>query len=291
MGEGIFMVHGDEEVPLELFGTMVYDYAEGNHGKDLVVEERVLPYQHPNIGVLKEILGTENDVDYNFRVLVTTDAQDPQVIDAEIRMREFGDDPVNISVDAKAARLDVLQDSELNERIYEASRNAVRALVRHELGENGSTVGYMGTDVILDKEGMPIVLEVNGSQSGGLGTLTRLDGRIPKSIGHVYLPHVIPQLEEKFRSRQACPEWLLQVPSTPEDRIGCLNQYISNEDWQGTYDVMLDIMPEFDGDTDWFINMMRFLEVKLGKEHAMFAFDKKENWMKVALALSVGGDI
>lgn len=168
-----------------------------------ILEERIRPFP-ANRYVTGGRFAENGDVDYNFRVLVTIDRENPQVIDSEVRFRSQStdDNPVNIGLDAIAARVSELAlPSELEEKVYKTAKEAVQAMAELTLDPGEMVLGYSGVDLIFDQNGDVYVFEVNGTRSGGLSTLCRLDGKPLESVHSRLIPAYIPKLTENYAKR------------------------------------------------------------------------------------------
>jgi len=159
--------------------------------KDILIEERITP---PQVSTL----GSQNQwIDHNYRILVAARSE-PQIIDSEIRYGDYGQDPINIHLGAKAARLDGVISQEQQEKVYATAIDSVNALLESVPGESG--VDLVGVDIITDYDGSPYVIELNSGIPGGFGTLTRLDKKpldSTRSFIDLYYkqPKDIPALE------------------------------------------------------------------------------------------------
>lgn len=211
-------------------------------GSDMLLEERIVP---PQLSQLQDRRSEQYGNDYNFRVILTADQSNPQVIDAEIRHRGkkgLFSEPVNISHDAKASRLSKLGNPQLEEEIYDISQRATKAVCSEVFGDKAGAHGIIGVDVMIGEDGRVVILEVNSGMVGGFGTLSRLDKKPLKGIKQVLVPHSKSLLEEQFQARPtSTPEGLRRLPLTQRDRRNLYSFYAYGERWEDASNLLLEI--------------------------------------------------
>lgn len=189
---------------LDNFTEIANGFSE--EGEAVLIEERIKP--RPLTSAQKERLGfnPDQDVDYNFRVLVELDQENPKAIDGEMRYGEYSYAPVNISnrrSPARAARLDILDDPDLVEKINQTAEWATSVLCQAALARGEKVAGIAGVDLMIDQNGEIIpVLEINTGGVGGIATLTKLDGRPLVTITNHLGPDWSPLLTERFSQRR-----------------------------------------------------------------------------------------
>lgn len=212
-GENVIIFEKDQVEDLMDWAGTTMEIDKGS----AIVEERLVPPISPE---LEEICSTKpayGGVDYNFRILVTLDRSNPQAFDGEIRFRRQDRIPsgVNISNEdfpARAARLDILQNPALVEEINRLAEEATSAICKKARESGKSIFGYMGVDIILDKNGTPHVIEVNGGGPvGGLSTLAKLDKKTPSSIKEKLIPFWTENLRKLMRQRIDTPGQLRRL--------------------------------------------------------------------------------
>lgn len=203
--------HGSQGNSVRLFdqtalGALPYAHSLQEEGKDIVLQERIIP--HPLILPEEKVQIDQHDVDHNLRVLVTI-GEDPLILDAEIRYAEKSGKPVNVSRGAHALKSHNLLRSlppEMLFDMYDTSIRASRALYEATGGKIYDTVGYIGLDVIIDREGKATVIEANSGCVGGLGTLSRIAREPLKSVGEKLLLSAQPVLQRNHEKRLGQPE-------------------------------------------------------------------------------------
>ncbi|MEK7570826.1 MAG: hypothetical protein AAB553_01000 [Patescibacteria group bacterium] len=244
---------------------------EGNRG--VIIEERITPPPASKLKLKRLRRNGKKGVDYNFRVLTTLDTDNPEVIDAEIRFREKSITPVNISIDAKAAIVDTLDDPALVERIFAAAR-ATTSVVCAEVGTD--LHGVVGIDLISDANKNVYVLEANAGAVGGLGTLIRLLKRPLPSINEKLVPSTAPYLEKRFQRRIPLPpQRLKRIPQNVSDHVTLLYTQIEAKDYNAALDILFQREDLFDSQRDY-ISPIFFLADKAGNYDKLLAYiDRK----------------
>lgn len=243
-------LHGSQGKNVWLFSLdeieeMKKSLAEGQWS-DLILEERIMPVSASE-GLLSvtRFNGVKNP-DYNFRVVTTLDRDDPVVVVSEIRYQEMGNKPVNISLDAKATRLNTLGNHELTRKIHETALAAIRAVCRESLSTDEYVLGIGGVDLMCSEDGRIPVLEVNTGFVGGFGTLCRVDGQPLGKIRDALLPGYRPYIEDRFARRIITPKYLRRLPLSQEDRSSLFNFYMANGKYQEAQNYLLEEGDQFD---------------------------------------------
>lgn len=197
---------GSGGIFVKLFGLEEHDkaiiYAQSLFAKnqDVIIEERIYPYPTTIAQPLSRPL-TPEEVDYNFRVLVTLEPC-PRKIDAEIRYGALNGDPVNVHQGAKAVRPEKILPEKIVDRVYLAAERATVALWREINHQSSPTMGFVGIDIILGRDRIPYIIEANSGAVGGFGTLCRLDGKPLKSIPEILIPSTREFLLRNYYSRK-----------------------------------------------------------------------------------------
>ena len=244
-GHGVIMFDKDERLELESY---IWDNING-FGQKILLEERIVPQQNPHLRKLADIEEGE-ELDYNFRVLVTLDRDHPKVIDAEIRYKEKNNYPVNITLEwedqqARALLIEALGDKEQVDRIYKVAEKATQAVCRDVLEEDERAVGFAGVDLMIDEENNIYVIEVNaGAPVGGVGTLTRLTGNPLSSVGDVLIPAWMESINSQIRSPHRGK--LTRLEYNRNDYLDLLQIYFAAEKYQDAEKILLILGYEFE---------------------------------------------
>lgn len=231
--KGLNGAHGDNVV---MFGKnrsqllylegLAWDYVDA--GQPFLLEKRIIPPNIPNIQ-------KDNDkrLDYNFRILVNLDRENPKAVDGEIRFKILNTNPVNITSEtepALAAKLNVLNDQELVDRLFHTAEISTEALMKEAFSSNDQFAGFAGVDLIIDKNGKIYVMEINaGTLVGGLSTLATLNEGPVGSVKEVLIPEWIRQFELDSQERRS-PQMLRRIPYDEIDVGEILHSYIELKD-------------------------------------------------------------
>jgi len=252
-GDGVVMFGKKEkEQMLSYIWEGVHDF-----GHPLILEERIVPVLPSSARERFSLLG--RNIDYNFRILVSLDREDPQVFDGEIRFKQKNNNPVNITAvteKASASEIDnptVLSDfgEDLIENIFETARAATKAVCEEALLDGEKVAGFAGVDLITDSKGQVYVMEVNaGSGVGGYGTITRVKGQIPDSIVRLLIPDWIKSITPRQEEGLVDLARLKRLPHTVGDASNLMYMYLYDKQQikaAGIMDNLLEIM--FDRNT------------------------------------------
>ncbi len=225
-------LHGAQGKQVSMFGLedieQVVEVVRGSQFNNLVLEERVLPHTPPEgLRSIASFYGVEKP-DYNFRVITSLDRDDPKIIASEIRFQEMGNRPVNISLSARAARLNSLEDRGLTRKIHKTALEAIKAVCMEVLSSGERMLGIGGVDLMWSQSGGIPVLEVNSGIVGGFGTLCRLDRSPLEKIRDAMLPAYRPYLEEHFSTRETIPDDLRRLPQSKNDVDDIFRSYVAN---------------------------------------------------------------
>ncbi len=164
---------------VRLFENDEVDSAEGyarsllRHGNTVFIEKRINPVKW------KE---GRKRMDWNVRALVTL-SSNPQWIDAEVRYDVRNGSPVNVCRGAKVAELGRAR-RKAGIKIYdikEVAIGAAKAIHDYMAAVGEHTNGFVGLDLIVDKEG-PHVIEANSGAVGGFASLIKLRKRPLRSV-------------------------------------------------------------------------------------------------------------
>lgn len=240
-----------------------------------VVEERIIPPTAPErLLSLARYYGIEKP-DYNFRVITSLDREDPKVVTAEIRLQEAGNKPVNISLGAKAARLNSLESTEAIRGIYSEAKDAVRAVCQEVLAPGEHMLGIAGVDVIQDEvDGKYKIMEVNTGFVGGFGTLCRFDGQPLSKIRDSLIPAYAPFLEAGFADRSdGLPNDLRRLPFSAEDLNNFFNFYTANNRYHQARQFLEDFEQSFN-DPIAVANGLIFTGHRIAQQQALEYIDK-----------------
>jgi hypothetical protein len=221
-----------------------------------LVEERIVP---PTTELIKQKLWISDDegntihpdeIDYNFRILVTLDPTYPKAITGEVRYRENDGLPVNLTLHehpAMAATLDVLEDPELLQKLYMTSEKATAAVCKAVNPDGQAQVGYAGVDLMIDKKGNVYVIEVNaGGNVGGLGTLARLTRKPLPEIRDILIPNWLEKVvKDKGLEKKDSVSRLKPIRISAQDRQVILKSFISGDDLKGARRFVIEqLVPE-----------------------------------------------
>lgn len=138
-----------------------------------------------------------NRLDWNIRSLVAMpiNGEAPQLIDAEVRHRIYGKEPVNINKGADAGEWKwAAEIAGIEYGLLETRSVQVAKVIKELAGiHNIPAQGFIGLDLIGDDLR---VMEVNGQNAGGIATLTRLRKEPVDGVAKVLLPTLGEWLEE-----------------------------------------------------------------------------------------------
>jgi len=157
---------------------------------NFIIEERITP-------PLLKYEGYDQQYDWNFRVFVSRDDNEaPKVSPPLVRIDKEGW-PVNLSLGAARMNYDQLieklnlgadQASKLLKDIMDISLKAFTAVeeeVKGKSGKNYISSDFMGIDVIINKDFVPYILEVNDFCSGGMYDLDRVSPEEEKGLSSI----------------------------------------------------------------------------------------------------------
>jgi hypothetical protein len=234
-------------------------------GKGVLLEERIVPPPMTRGRGRKK----KDFHDYNYRVITTADADDPQIIDSEIRfIQKKGryPEPVNINQRAKASRLSALKDPELVAKIEQISKEAAKVLYRQVGGSASKSLSIFGFDLMHDKNGKIYIIEPNAGSVGGLSTLTSLDKKPLAAIGNVLVPHIAKVLEEQFQERldlsvDVSMEDLVRLPSTRLDDWNRYYTFSSSGQYKKAEKILLSLSQEFDSSPNFEYALNRLIAI------------------------------
>lgn len=198
-------------------------------GFDVLVEERIVP---------PEIIFEGKRYDYNLRVLTTANSNS-KVIDSEMRINKYGQDPVNVSQKAFALETEKHFTKEFVSDLHQIAEEASNVFCRYHGVPSSGIPGFLGIDIIPSQRGGAYVNEINAGNVGGLGTLSRIREQPVRAVGN-YLSGLEPFLENARKSRGSRDE----VQSIP----------LRDEDWAMLNKAHYFISKEF------YINLVRYIK-------------------------------
>lgn len=217
----------------------------GFNAPDLIIEERIIPPSE-----LLAIDGAEGqEFDYNFRVITTLDRDNPQVVDAEIRYRQKDDfdKPVNLAIDASAARTTALKDNSLVEKAFITAREATKAICKEVLDPGEMVLGIAGVDLINRDDIYGI--EVNTGSVGGFSTLVKLDKKPLGTVKDILIPAFLPYLGDHFAKRADVGSGnLRRLPYNASDYLALYRTMRLVEDYETAAKVLLEFGDKFPED-------------------------------------------
>ncbi|OGJ21039.1 MAG: hypothetical protein A3A82_01735 [Candidatus Pacebacteria bacterium RIFCSPLOWO2_01_FULL_47_12] len=155
-----------------------------SQGQDKILfEERVRSVEVPISRSYRTTIEAEA-ADYNVRVLVTLDRARAIPFDSEVRYGRHGYGPINVSAGAEAVRTEKVLSQTQIATVNAAASAAVEVLCQTIPYQQGQLpmLGFAGVDIILDRNNVAWVIEVNSGAVGGIGTLTKLDHKPPQSL-------------------------------------------------------------------------------------------------------------
>lgn len=174
-------------------GAKAYAESLFSQGKDIIIERKITPTEVELTKKSGEILA-KHESDYNVRVLTTLGSRS-RVIDSEVRFGKKGG-PINIHQGAEATRMGNVFSHERAFFIGQTAADATEVLCDEIDPSSRYMMGFAGIDIIPDHDGTPYVIEANSGAVGGIGTLTRLDGKIPDSLRTVLFASCVQKLLE-----------------------------------------------------------------------------------------------
>jgi hypothetical protein len=202
-GEGVVMFDREDlDGMFDFAGTVLEEF-----GGSLIMEERIVPLVTPEQKAKFEI-PEDQELDWNFRVLVTADTQFPEYLDSEVRYKVKNNHPVNITYEDEEERAsaaltnEFLLDPGLIDDVHETAIAATRVVCQEALqpGEQTPPGELVGVDLMVDRQGRVYVIEVNaGGPVGGIATLTRLHKAPLNFLREKFLPGWEAQVEKGER--------------------------------------------------------------------------------------------